>query len=229
VVFPAMTIRQITCEKISSLALGICALVLFFALQGCGGGSPVSGPPPAPAPTFISIDAPNVGTSGFQGTYPTEITNAGDIVGYFYDSNNVAHGFLRTSGGVLTVIDAPGAGTLANQGTLTTGINSSGTIVGSFTDQSVPTKTHGFIRSSAGTYTPFDFPAASATNATGINDLGTVVGSYIIGTQVHGFVATNLGNLPNPRLAISFPPFRPSLTAAGSFFFSAKFRGSLIS
>lgn len=25
---------------------------------------------------------------------------------------------------------------------------------------------------------------------------------------------------PGPRLAISFPPFRPSLTAAGSFFFS---------
>jgi hypothetical protein len=28
-----------------------------------------------------------------------------------------------------------------------------------------------------------------------------------------------MGELSGPRLAISFPPFRPSLTAAGSFFF----------
>ena len=41
--------------------------------------------------------------------------------------------------------------------------------------------------------------------------------------------ACNCLKYSGPRLAISFPPFRPSLTAAGSFFFGKIQRSSFIS
>jgi uncharacterized membrane protein len=55
-----------------------------------------------------------------------KINDRGDIVGYFLDDNNLAHGFLLSKG-VLTTLDFPGASQ-----TLALGINESGTVVGSW-------------------------------------------------------------------------------------------------
>jgi hypothetical protein len=58
------------------------------------------------------------------------IDNAGDIVGWYYDSSGVQHGFLLPSGGKPTTIDDPGGATTPE------GINNNGEISGLYTDTS---------------------------------------------------------------------------------------------
>ena len=52
-----------------------------------------------------------------QGTRAYSINPSGTITGFFTDSANVAHGYVRSNQGVITVFDAPGAGTGPGQGT----------------------------------------------------------------------------------------------------------------
>ncbi len=76
--------------------------------------------------------------SGTNGTHAWGINNAGQIVGYYYDSSNAEHGFLY-NGGAYTTLNGPlGAG-----GTQAYGINDAGQIVGDYTDSSGTQ--HGFL------------------------------------------------------------------------------------
>ena len=128
--------------------------------------------------SFLSLSAPanGVGAPSARG-----INNAGQMVGFYLDSNSQAHGFLY-SGGVYTALDDPLASHGAPYGgTYVYGINNLGQIVGSYADG---TGTHGFLYS-GGTYTTLDDPlATSGTSAYGINDRGQIVGSY----GSHGFL-----------------------------------------
>src|SRR5208337_4953310 len=60
----------------------------------------------------VSFDAPGAGLGhGLdQGTYAFGINNLGVIAGYFQDSSNVFHGFVRYRDGSFTTFYAPGAG-----------------------------------------------------------------------------------------------------------------------
>jgi hypothetical protein len=54
----------------------------------------------SPAGKFTTFDVPNAGTGSFQGTgcfsdCAVGLNDAGTIVGYYFDANNVAHGFLK--------------------------------------------------------------------------------------------------------------------------------------
>src|SRR6266478_3443825 len=72
------------------------------------------------------FDAPGAGTGPGQGTIcvsPLIINANGAIAGYYIDSSNVKHGFLRDTNGVITTFDAPGAGTGPAQGTLSYAIS----------------------------------------------------------------------------------------------------------
>jgi hypothetical protein len=106
----------------------------------------------SPDGTFTEVDAPGAGTGAYQGTTSCwsnicagGITPDGKVTGWYADSNNVFHGFVRTSLGKFKTFDAPGAGTGAWQGTLPVAINPEGMIAGYYTD----TKgvVHGFVRS----------------------------------------------------------------------------------
>ena len=113
---------------------------------------------------------------------PIGINDAGQIVGFYYDSSVTAHGFLY-SGGNYTTLDDP-SGT---KGTIARGINDAGQIVGYYFDSSGTT--HGFLYS-GGTYTTLDDPLGTeGTLAYGINDAGQIVGDYTdsSGTE-HGFL-----------------------------------------
>ena len=46
-----------------------------------------------------------------QGTRAYAMNPSGAITGFFTDSANAAHGYVRSNQGVITVFDAPGAGT----------------------------------------------------------------------------------------------------------------------
>jgi hypothetical protein len=59
---------------------------------------------------FISFDAPNAGTGPFQGTVVTlesGFTSLGELIGWYFDSNNVAHSYERQPSGVIISFDPP--------------------------------------------------------------------------------------------------------------------------
>ncbi len=62
------------------------------------------------------FDAPGAGTAAGQGTRAYATNPSGEITGFFLDSTTVAHGYVRSNQGVITVFDAPGAGTGPLQG-----------------------------------------------------------------------------------------------------------------
>lgn len=134
---------------------------------------------PATARTFTTLD--------FPGAIHTEAYGmdlAGDIVGFYVDTNNVNHGFKET-GAEFTTIDFPSA-----TGTQVFGIDLDGIkIVGTYTDPGLVC--HGFVLAS-NTFTTVDVPSAVSTRAFSVNSLGTVVGSYTDSAgKVHGFLDQN--------------------------------------
>jgi hypothetical protein len=119
------------------------------------------------APTYTSFDP-----SGSIATYPTSINKAGVIAGYYEDSGDVYHGFVRATDGTITSFDPPGS-----TGTTVTGINRAGTIVGYYVDSD--RSYEGFERTADGTIATFAAnKKAAGTFADGINADGSVVGSW---------------------------------------------------
>jgi hypothetical protein len=147
-------------------------------------------------------------------TFIHGINASGEMVGTYYDSADIAHGFLY-SGNTVTTIDPPGS-----TSTSAWGINDAGMIVGFYTDangghnsflykkgnfttiQSIANginsggdivgfyddPSHGFLLK-GGTYSTFDFPMAKSTGAYGINDAGEIAGTYLDASDVeHGFI-----------------------------------------
>ncbi len=147
--------------------------------------------------TFTTIDAPGAGseTGSFQGTFPESITPAGAITGYYEDSSNLFHGFLRAKNGTFTVFDVPGAGTGPFQGTFPLNINPAGAIAGQYNDET--NVYHGFVRALDGTMTVFDAPGAGTSSGQGtllasfegLNSAGAIAGNYTDASGVsHGYV-----------------------------------------
>jgi hypothetical protein len=131
--------------------------------------------------TIITFNAPHAGTSAYQGTNPASINPAGAIAGYYADSQNAIHGFLRAPDGSFTEFDAPGA----VYGTFAYNINAEGAIAGIYLDAS--SLWHGFLRAPDGTFTRFEAPGAGTTTGQGtitasIDDLnpeGAIAGAYV--------------------------------------------------
>ena len=113
-------------------------------------------------------------------------TPPGAIVGSFFDSKFVSHGFLRALDGTFTTFDAPGAA--APFGTTPIAINPAGTTAGGYYDGVV--FFHGFLRARDGTFTTVDPPGSAATFVGGINPAGVVAGDYFDATSgaAHGFI-----------------------------------------
>ncbi|HTS34346.1 MAG TPA: hypothetical protein VMH04_01675 [Candidatus Solibacter sp.] len=107
---------------------------------------------------IITFDVPGAGRAAGQGTYANGINTAGEITGFYIDSNNRYHAFLRHADGTFTRFEAPGAGTDTWQGTGGWAINSADTIAGDF-DDSTCVK-HGYMREPDGTFTTFEAPGA---------------------------------------------------------------------
>ena len=117
-----------------------------------------------------------------SGTNPFSINAAGEVTGWFYDTDESTvcdvHTCIRHRDGTFTVFDAPQAcGTFANA------IGDDGTVTGWFNDW-VLNRTRGFIRTRDGAYTVFDPPdgtSLASFNGTwpyGINAGGSVTGYF---------------------------------------------------
>jgi YVTN family beta-propeller protein/probable HAF family extracellular repeat protein len=126
------------------------------------------------AQQFITVSYP-----GSTYTYPTVINNRGEIVGYYFDSGGVFHGFTLLNGQYATLNVAGAADTFAS------GINDLGEIVGAYVQNGT---THGFLFDGA-TYSTIDFPGSDYTALSGINNLGQIVGIYENAgfSVIHGF------------------------------------------
>src|SRR5215467_12259752 len=92
---------------------------------------------------IVNFGVPGAGTSVNQGTYGLGVVDDGSIMGYYVDSNNVLHGFLRAPNGKITKYDPP-----ASVGTRPTDMNSDLAIVGMYLDSNGVD--HGFLRSRTG-------------------------------------------------------------------------------
>ena len=125
------------------------------------------------APTFTQINVPGATETDANG-----INTNGVVVGAYFDSAGLEHGFQMT-GTRFKKLDAPNS-----TGTLAYGINDAGVIVGWYFDASGVA--HGF--SYNGSFTTIDPPGSTMTNAWSINTAGNIVGAYTDSTGVfHGF------------------------------------------
>ena len=52
-------------------------------------------------PTITTFDVPGAGTGPFQGPNVYSIAPNGAVTGFFFDPNNVVHGFVREADGAL--------------------------------------------------------------------------------------------------------------------------------
>jgi hypothetical protein len=132
-----------------------------------------------PAGKFTEFDP-----AGSLNTLVTGINSKNIIVGEYYDSANVLHGFLRKSDGtIISPIDVPNS-----IGTVINNIDSSGASVGVYVDSG--SIAHGFVRSLGGTFTTFSVSGASGGTFPGSNNnAGSATGNWIDSNGVnHGFI-----------------------------------------
>jgi hypothetical protein len=107
---------------------------------------------------IITFNAPGAGKGAGQGTLANGINSAGTIMGFYLDTNNIFHGYLRAKDGTFTIIDVPGAGKGAFQGTQANSLNADGDITGIYADSN--NVSHGYLRAHDGTITKFRVPGA---------------------------------------------------------------------
>jgi probable HAF family extracellular repeat protein len=118
-------------------------------------------------PIFSSIDYPGAALTNVQGINP-----AGDVVGYYQDTEGKQHGFLLSEGN-FTSIDHPGA-----ISTDARGISPGGDIVGVYTvAPGGPANMHGYLLS-AGTFTELKYPGHPGLFAQRIAANGDIYGCY---------------------------------------------------
>jgi hypothetical protein len=128
---------------------------------------------------FGTFEAKDAGTGPYQGTVALGINSSGAVVGIFFDSTGLTHGFVRAANGTMTEFDAQGAGTRPNQGTFPVAINDTGAVTGTYLDAQY--MRHGFVLPGAGNITSsFDAPDVTSpgTWATGINAAGEITGFF---------------------------------------------------
>jgi predicted membrane protein len=155
-----------------------------------------------PDGTFTTFDAPGAGTGAVQGTWSSTfygLNPAGAISGWYLDSGNAVHGFLRTAKGKVTTFDVPGGGTGAIQGTVPLSLNPEREVTGFYLDGS--SVFHGFLRSPRGKLTTFDVPGSGTGFFQGPlpysnNPAGAITGTYTDTNNVnHGFLRAPDGKL----------------------------------
>lgn len=136
----------------------------------------------ASAQRVITLDAPgaDITAGSNNGTFATSINDRGTITGYYIDTNDVAHGFVRTPKGMFTTFEAPGADTTPGSynGTAPIVINNREEITGSYYDANGIS--HGFLRSPEGEFVTFDVPGAGGYGSVpqALNREGAIVGYY---------------------------------------------------
>lgn len=110
-------------------------------------------------------------------------TPQGDILGHIQPAGDHMKGWMLTRSGLQIIEFPPGEN---NSMTCPFAVNAKGDIVGHY--QRRGEAIHGYLLSK-GTYTSFDVPDSTMTDARGISDEGVIVGVYTDrNSKTHGFV-----------------------------------------
>jgi len=160
--------------------------------------------------TFFSFDFP-----GATNTQATAINIGGKIVGRYFSTDGVQHGFLL-NGTQFKSIDVPGA-------TLTDvdWINRYDQISGSYNTSDG--KTHGYLLSK-GLFTTIDYPGAQTTTAFGIGDNDDVVGIETGSDGVtHGYLLKHgtFSSINFPGATATLPTMVVGQRIVGGYFIGA--------
>jgi probable HAF family extracellular repeat protein len=110
------------------------------------------------------------------------VNNAGDVVGFYNDKEEIySQGFLY-SGGIVTSINDPRG---MKGGTVPFAINAAGQVVGYYYTDAIQTYSFLYVN---GSFSDIQLPATVvASTALGINNLGQIVGMYNDGKTWHGY------------------------------------------
>src|SRR5438876_8775609 len=151
--------------KPKHIFISILAVLFVFPLMGTfAQQAPNSGS----IEVIMTFDYPGAGNL----TLPQKISERGDVVGVFIDSNGVTRGFVRFSDGSFSdpIVD-PNDAVGFTEGR---GINNSREIAGDYviSDGTI----HSFFLSGS-TFTEYDVPGAVQTNLLSINDAGDFTGA----------------------------------------------------
>jgi hypothetical protein len=149
---------------------------------------------------FVILSLP--GASDFRAN---AINDSKQIAGWYTDSGNVTHSYIRQPDGTFTFFDEPDAASL---GTFAQAMNNSGAVTGYYYDSQ--SSIHGFVRDAAGNYASFDAPGGiGSTGGDKINDAGTVIGIFGDFEVDGSFERDALGNIqsiavPGPAVTVAF-------------------------
>lgn len=153
---------------------------------------------------FKSYEVPGAGNGEEEGTScpgcSVGLNLFGATAGYYTDSNNLQHVYLRSFTGQATTFDTPGDPSLGTNcfSDCPLGLNDWGAVTGLYLDANYVS--HGFLRTPDGKVSSFDAPGAASvageapwywmgTLPVSISDEGIITGCYIDANNVsHGFV-----------------------------------------
>lgn len=157
----------------------------------------------------VLLDTQSLGSSKFieippklfpsaVATQASDITDNGDVCGFWTDAKGNNHGFFGRPGQRLVTFNVSIKGVPVTS-TSPFGCNNQGEIVGSFTD--IHGNVHGFVFAD-GKFFQYDAPGSSQHQAfgvmgtfiNGVNDRGDIAGFFSDGTKVNGFV--NFAHVP---------------------------------
>jgi hypothetical protein len=151
-----------------------------------------------------SYEVPGAGSGPYDGTScpgcSVGLNFFGATAGYYVDSSNLQHVYLRSFAGQTTTFDTPGDPSVGDNcfSDCPLGLNDWNAVTGVYFD--VNAVGHGFLRTPNGKVISFDAPGASGvtpqapwywmgTLPVSINDEGTITGYYIDANNVsHGFL-----------------------------------------
>jgi hypothetical protein len=130
-------------------------------------------------------------------TYAFGINVNGTVVGYWVDSQQALHGYLRDLSTAITAVDDPDADA---RGTYPQALNDLGQVTGGYgcLNSSDALTQCGFVRDQYGNYTTILVSGAFATYGVGINNSGVIVGYYSPTSQftnIGGFIRDAAGNM----------------------------------
>lgn len=190
---------------------------------------------------IIGFDISGAGTGVGQGTATASIDGLnpeGAVTGWYVDSGNVDHAYVRSPDGDITTFDIADAGTGQFQGTTPGGINAKGETEGSYLDDN--NVYHGYLRTREGQITIVNIPGAGdsptqnypheGTIVANINEGGDVTGAYFDANLVsHAFIRYRDGRIetfdaPDAGTAVgqgTYPQCNNARNAITGYYFDA--------
>jgi hypothetical protein len=169
------------------------------------------------ADRFIVFQVPDASCAagGFPScTIPVGIDAEETAVGYYFDSIDATHGFLRLADGTITTFDVPGSVCInfSSNCAMPTSINSAGAVVGYYSDG---TATHGFLRDRYGDYTSSIRPGPLSPNQTRLTGMEKLRDSIATPLLVTALCATAMVSSRQLTILVSSTVRYPSQSTKG--------------